>query len=229
VRRVVLPVAAWLALAGIARASEPAPPLDAIVAGMARQKQRQQQRLRHYRALRRFHAANPRFRLEASLEVETVFRRAQPLDSRIVRTSGSDLIRGRVFDRILQAERDTSDQKAKEEVEIGPANYEFALEGIEEVDGRRAYRLNLSPRRKNPYLIRGSVWVDAEDFGVMRVSGSPSKRPSFWTLRTKVERTYAKINGVWLTRRTESASDLLLAGYSTLEIEADYGSVEADP
>jgi len=227
----------WLLLVGmlllapslVAAPSDAAPGLGTILAGMARQKQRQQDRLRAYEARRRFEAANRRFKAEAHLEVETLFRRGEPLESRVVRASGSQLIHRRVFGKILKTERDASDRKSREEIDIGPANYDFELAGVEEVGGRRAYRLKLAPRRKSPFLIAGSAWVDAEDFGIARVAGSPSKRPSFWTLRTTVERTYTRIDGVWLPQRTDSVSDVLVVGRSTLEIRVEYRRVDAEP
>jgi hypothetical protein len=213
----------------VAAAEEGAVSLDAIVSGMMQQKERQDLQLLEFRALRRFHAANLRFKVEARQEVETVFRRAEPLDSRVLRHSGSELIRNRVFDRILQAERETSGRKEKAGVDITPANYEFSFVSVTELNGRRAYRLSVSPRRKGQYFIRGTIWVDAEDFGIARITGSPAKRPSFWTLRTTLDRTYERVHGLWLPKRLESVSDIFMAGRSTLAIDSEYGRILAEP
>jgi hypothetical protein len=202
--------------------------LDEVLAGMMSQKRCQENALKQYLALRHFKAANPRFTMEASLEVETQFRRPSTLESKVLRQSGSALIQNRVFRKILEAEGATSRREEKLNVDITPANYEFSLVGIESCEGRRTYRLEVSPKRKSQYLIKGSVWVDAADYGIVRIAGSPSVRPSFWTLRTQVERTYQKLNGVWLPSRTSAVSDVLVAGRSTLSIEYSYLDVDAD-
>ena len=70
------------------------------------------------------------------------------------------------------------------------------------------------------------VWIDVEDYSIVRIHGSPAKRPSFWTLHTEIDRRYRKINDMWLPDRLDSSSNILIAGQSVLSIEYSYESVQ---
>jgi hypothetical protein len=71
--------------------------------------------------------------------------------------------------------------------------------------------------------------VDSKNYGIMRIKGSPSKRLSFWTLRTDIERRYENRNGIWLTKEIASASNLVIAGTSSLSITHEYLDVQELP
>jgi hypothetical protein len=62
------------------------------------------------------------------------------------------------------------------------------------------YIFSVEPRTKNKFLYRGRIWVDAEDFAVVRLEGEPAKNPSFWTKDTKIEQIYAKVGDFWFAR-----------------------------
>jgi hypothetical protein len=72
----------------------------------------------------------------------------------------------------------------------------------------------------------GEIWVDAEDYSIVRIHGSPAKKPSMWTLKTEIDRRYKKIDGIWLPERLDSSSNILIAGHSVLSIEYMYDSVQ---
>ena len=67
-----------------------------------------------------------------------------------------------MFDNILKAENETHSKLAKRQVDIVPANYSFSYFGQELCDGRKYYRLGITPRRRAQYLIQGQIWIDAE-------------------------------------------------------------------
>ena len=183
-----------------------------------------------YRAQRKFSATNPRFKEDATLEVMTTFRRPNTLESQVLRAEGSKTIRERVFNKILEAENETNATKlTKDQIDIVPANYGFSYQGREDCDGRECYRLSITPKRKEKYLIDGQVWIDAEDGGIVRIQGSPAKRPSFWARQTHIDRRFKRIEGMWLSDRLESVSDLLIAGRSSLKIQYSYESIQTDP
>jgi len=86
----------------------------------------------------------------------------------------------------------------------------------------------ITPRRREQYLIQGQIWIDAEDWSIVRIQGSPAKRPSFWTRQTQIDRRYKRIEGMWLNDSMESTSDILIAGRSTLKIQYLYEAIETD-
>src|SRR2546426_136745 len=93
---------------------------------------------------------------------------------------------------------------------------------------RKCYRLAITPRRREKYLIQGQIWIDAEDWSIVRIQGSPAKHPSFWTRQTQIDRRYKRIDGIWLNDSLESTSDILIAGRSTLRIQYLYEAIETD-
>jgi len=198
------------------------PSLTDIVARMVAYREWQDDYLREYQARRTFHASNPRFKMDSTLEVRTIFRWPNSLESAVLRQEGSSFIREHVFEKILAAE---TEQASKDQADIIPKNYDFALLGKGECDGRRSWHLNMNPKRKDKYLLNGEVWIDAEDYGICRVRGVPSKRVSLWISNVEIDRRFRRIEGVWLTDKIESTSDVRFGGNVRVQIEYTYDSV----
>jgi hypothetical protein len=188
----------------------------------------QDQMLMEFSALRKFYAANVRFKTDSTMYVQTVFRRPDQVQSTVKSHEGSAFIRSRVFDKILEAENETRTKKDKQQVDIIPANYEFALVGPEDCEGRSCYRMRISPKRRDKYSLDGEVWIDAQDYSIVRMHGVPAKRPSIWTLKTEIDRRYRKVAGIWLPERMDSSSEIVVAGHSVLSIEYTYDSVKTE-
>jgi hypothetical protein len=208
---------------------ENAPSVKEILDRMKAHDEWQGRYLIEYKAQRTFSATNLRFKEGATLEVQTTFRRPDFLQSQVLRAEGSRLIRERVFDKILEAENETQSASAKEQIDIVPANYTFSYLGREDCAGRECYRLGIVPKRKEKYLMEGQIWIDCEDWGIVRIQGSPAKRPSFWARQVQIDHRYKRIEGMWLNDSLESVTDLLIAGRSSLKIQYSYESVQTDP
>jgi hypothetical protein len=202
--------------------------LDKVLNLMRAHEEWQTRHLIEYQVHRKFYAENARFRQESILEVNTRFRSPSTFESEIVRSEGSQLIRERVFDKILEAEKEAGLKATRGEVAINPANYRFSLLARQDCGGRSCYALQITPKHKNKYSLNGRIWVDAEDGAIVRLQGEPAIRPSFWTLATEVERRYERISGVWLCVDMESASNIFVAGRSTLKINYDYVKIEME-
>jgi len=210
-------------------AQNPTPSVQEILDRMMARNVWQDQALLEFRAMRKFYAANVRFKTDSTMYVQTIFRRPDQLESTVTSHVGSNLIRSRVFDKILEAENETRARKDKQQVDIVPANYNFALvgvTGVEDCNSRPCYHLSISPRRRDKYSLDGEVWIDAEDYSIARIHGAPARRPSWWTLKTEIDRRYKKVNGIWLPERMDSSSNIMIAGHSVLSIEYRYDEVE---
>ena len=200
--------------------------LEEILDRMIARNAWQDRALLEFRADRKFYASNLRFKTDSTMYVQTVFRQPDQLQSTVTRHEGSKFIRSRVFDKILEAEGETSAKKDKKQVDIVPANYNFALQGEEDCTGRRCFRLKITPKRRDKYALDGEIWVDGEDYSIVRIHGVPAKKPSVWTLKTEIDRRYKKIDGIWLPDRLDSSSNIMIAGHSVLSIEYNYQSVQ---
>jgi hypothetical protein len=204
------------------------PSVQEILARMEARNAFQDRKLLEFRALRKFYAANFRFKIDSTMYVHTIFRRPDQLQSTVTSQEGSTLIRSRVFDKILEAENETHARKDKQQVDIIPSNYDFMLVAGEDCNGRSCYRMRISPKRRDKYSLDGEVWIDAEDYSIVRIHGTPARRPSIWTLKTEIDRRYKKVDGLWLPERLDSSSNIMVAGHSVLSIEYKYDSVQTE-
>jgi hypothetical protein len=85
-----------------------------------------------------------------------------------------------VFSRLLESESEASQPGARERSRITPANYSVSMAGEKSINERPAYIIEIAPLTHNKYLIKGRIWVDAEDYAIVRIEGTPAKKPSFW-------------------------------------------------
>ena len=95
---------------------------------------------------------------------------------------------------------------------------------------RPVYVLAVEPKSKSKFLFHGRVWVDADDFAVMRVEAEPAKSPSFWTKNSQIEQMYQKVSDFWLPQRNHSISSIRIGGRAELTIEyQSYRITASDP
>jgi hypothetical protein len=81
------------------------------------------------------------------------------------------------------------------------------------------YVLAVEPRRKDKFLYEGRIWIDAQDFAVVRLEAKPAKNPSFWTRSSLIEQVYTKVGQFWLPLRNHSVSAVRLGGTADLTIQ----------
>ena len=86
---------------------------------------------------------------------------------------------------MLQSEKEAAAEENQSHVALNRDNYKFTLDGYESTPSGLAYILSVAPRTDDKLLYRGRIWVDAEDFAVVRIDAVPAKNPSFWTKDTK--------------------------------------------
>jgi len=146
----------------------------------------------------------------------------------IVSATGSKVLIDRVFKKLLQAEKEAIGIENQKRIAINQENYELALIGYEDGPRGPSYVLSAKPRTKNKYLFQGRIWVDAEQFAVVRIEGEPAKNPSFWIKDTKLETRYMSVNDFWLPEHQRSDTAVRLGGHADLSIEyKDYRITDA--
>jgi hypothetical protein len=199
---------------------------SAIVQRMVQMNQARTKALRGYRSFRHYFAENSAFGLRADVSVQEIYSFPGKKEFTIVSETGSPFIRHRVIEKLMEAEIDDTSSEHREEGELTPENYVFRKVGNETIAGRPAYIFEVSPKTSHKYLMRGRVWIDAQDFAVVRMEGSTANNPSFWTRKTHFVRNYGKHGAFWLPTSVESDSQILLAGKGLLRI--DYSNYEID-
>ena len=200
-------------------ASEIATPSAAavVVAHLMERDVERQAALAGYTATRRYTLDNKS--RHASMVVHTTVESNGTKSFSIIDESGSGTVRKHVFHKILEEESAASNPKARAQSQISPENYGFESAGIEMVNNRRAYVIDLKPRKESKYLIAGRIWVDAEDYALMRVEGKPAKNPSFWTKNVHFVHEYEKNGAFWFPASNRSETDARIFGRADLTIE----------
>jgi hypothetical protein len=155
----------------------------------------------------------------AEMIVEMKYRSPGTKDFNVRSERGSKLIIDRIFKRMLQTEKEALSEENQSRVALNRDNYQFVLAGVERVPTGLSYILSVEPRTDDKLLYRGRIWVDAEDFAVVRIEAAPAKNPSFWTKETKIEQVYGKVGNFWLPVSNRSSSEVRLGGHASFTID----------
>jgi hypothetical protein len=123
-----------------------------------------------------------------------------------------------VLRKMLESESETSAPEARKKTRLCSDNYEFQMVGLVTGD-RPAYAIDVKPKRNDKLLFEGRIWVDTEDYALVRAEGNPAKNPSFWTKHVHFVHNYEKQGGFWFPLSTESVTDARIFGRTDLTIE----------
>ncbi len=178
-----------------------------------------------YRSIRHYTVEYRGFPSDKQAEM-TVQVTVNPPQKELVITSesGSKLLLNHVLHKLVETELEAASRDNRRETKLTPENYRFELEGMDDVEGRRCYILQVTPKHDNKLLYKGKVWVDADDFAVKQIEAKPAKNPSFWISSVQIQHEYEKYGDVWLPRSNRSTSKARFGGHAVLTI--DYGQYE---
>ena len=144
-------------------------------------------------------------------------------------STGSKLIIGTVFKKLLQAEQEALGVEAQKRTALNRDNYDFTLVGYDTTPSGSTYVLGVKPRTKGKFLYRGRIWVEAEDFAVTRLEAQPAKNPSFWTRHSEIDESYMRVGDFWLPARNHSITTIRFGGSAVLTIQyQNYKITSAD-
>lgn len=172
-------------------------------------------------------------RLEASgsgqrgwLDVQISFTTVAGLRYEVTAEGGSGYIRNRVLRSLLEEERQLIADGGATGVAIAEQNYEFHPE---DVDGDGLAVVRIQPRRRHRSLIDGRMFLTREDGDLVRVEGRLAKNPSFWITRTRVVRSYRRIDGALMPVSLDTTAQLRLLGSSSLHMTYLYSHIDERP
>jgi hypothetical protein len=113
-------------------------------------------------------------------------------------------------------DRETESAKKRRGSEISRTNYDFLFLRQENFGVVPEYVLRIVPKRKDKYLLRGQIWVDASTFRIRRVEGVPAKSPSFWIKNIHITLQFAELNSMWVPVSFDAIATVRLLGQYTL-------------
>ena len=133
--------------------------------------------------------------------------------------SGSGLVRRLALNPLIASEIEAASGKQHHDSSITPANYTFELLGEQQVGPYHCFVVRATPKRRDKYLFEGKLWIDTQDFAVVRIAGHPAKKLSFWIERAEFVREYQRIDGFWLSKKDETFVKVRMYGHKVLTID----------
>jgi hypothetical protein len=196
---------------------------DDVVASMIAHDHERQAAFHGYTAMRRYILEVPSRHKRAEMVVRVISPPDNSKQFEIVSASGWDSALKHVFPRLLEAETEAARPGVRDRSRIIPQNYSFEMIGMETIRNRLAYVLAIEPKTQNKYLSRGKIWVDADEFVIVRVEGQPAKSPSIWFKSVHFSHDYEKSGPFWFPAVDRSVTNVRMLGASEMTIECfDY-------
>lgn len=204
--------------------------VSGIVEQLVAHNQQRERELGAYTSRRHYHVSYLGFPhgAEADMVVNVTCNGPSSKSFEVVSQSGSHLLLDHVLKKLLKTEQDASHDRS--DSALTPANYTFTLLRTE-MDGKRpTYVLSVEPKQRRSLLYRGTIWVDAQDFAVVRIEAEPAKNPSFWIRNTQIHHVYEKAGEFWLPQSNHSETTVRLGGKAILTIDySDYHFLRSEP
>jgi outer membrane lipoprotein-sorting protein len=195
------------------------PTAEEIVARMSAHDLQRQASIEGYAGMRRYILENHNFQKRAEMLVRVQGDPDGTKHFDVVSEEGWKAANTHVLRKMLESEMETSRPDKRGTARLNSANYDFEFIGTELIADRMAYILEICPKRKERYLFRGRIWVDAEDYALVRAEGSPAKNPSFWTNSTHFVHIYQKSGPLWFPFSTQSVTEARIFGTTDVSIE----------
>lgn len=175
----------------------------------------------HYIVVRGNDANRP----AAEMTVLTTYRKATGKSYAIQSQSGSSMVQRFGLRPLLENEKAINDPAIVQTSWFSSANYDMKLkpDPPERLSGRDCVALAISPKRKAPNMIAGTLWVDPRDGTIAKVEGIASKKPNFFAGTTHMMREYTNVDGYAMATHARAESDSALIGRTVVLIDySDY-------
>ena len=200
-------------------------PASEVVQRMMQQNELRAEHLKYFTSRRHYHVDFHGFgkSMTADMHAQVTYNAGSGKTFQILDESGSHVLINHVLKKLLETEQDDSKQQ---KAALTPANYNFQFQTTALENGRTLYVFAVEPKVKNKLLYRGRIWIDGQDYAVVRVEAQPAENPSFWIKSTDIHHVYAKNGEFWLPQTNKSESKVRLGGSAVLTI--DYGTYQFD-
>lgn len=199
-----------------------------IFAELVAHNQIRSEALLEYTAVRTYQISQPNGKVHAQIEGRMEFHAPDRKIFVVTAEQGSGLVRRLALNPLIATEIKTAAGKDRHDSAITPSNYRLELIGEEVVRSYRCYVLRAIPKRADKYLFDGKLWVDGQDFAIVKIEGRPAATLSFWIRRAEFVREYQKVDGFWLPMRDKTLVEVRLYGKKVLTIEHRDYTVRGD-
>ena len=135
-----------------------------------------------------------------------------------VRFTGDGFVKQNVITKLLQSEVEHVERGDGSRTALSEQNYKFSYKGREQVDGREVHVFQVKPRRKEPGLFKGRIYVDTLTGSLRRAEGRLVKSPSFFIKNVDFVQDYEDVAGFTLPVRMHSTAVTRVVGRAVVNI-----------
>ena len=175
----------------------------------------------HYTVFRGDDQTNP----AAEMTVKMTYKKGVGKEFVIVKQSGSSVIQKFGLEPLLANEKSLNDPSIVAQTWFTSANYKMRLkpDANRTIDGRQCLAIEITPYRKAPNMLDGTIWVDSRTHTLAEVEGVASKSPSVFAKTTKMMRRYTDMHGYAMAVQARAESSSLFFGKTVVVIDyTDY-------
>jgi hypothetical protein len=190
-----------------------------VLAELAARNEERRVALHDYTVLRTYQVVDLKGKVHAEEIGRMEFLSPDKKAFTVTSESGSGLVRHMALNALINSEIEAAAGKEHRDSAISTDNYSLNLLGEQQLGPYRCFVTEAVPKRKDKYLFEGRVWIDVNDYSVVRIEGHPAKKLSFWIQRADFVRQYQKIDGFWLPEKDETLVQVRLYGKKLLKIE----------
>jgi hypothetical protein len=190
-----------------------------VLAELAAHNEQRRSALHDYGVLRTYQVVDLRGKVHAEKIGRMDFLSPDKKTFTVTSESGSGLVRNMALNPLIKSEIEAAAGKEHHDSAISADNYSLNLLGEQQVGPYRCFVAEVQPKRKDKYLFEGKLWIDVDDYSVVRIEGHPAKKLSFWIQRADFVRQYQRIDGFWLPQKDQTMVQVRLYGKKVLTID----------
>jgi hypothetical protein len=161
----------------------------------------------------------------AEMTVRDTYTKGVGKSYTVLSRSGSEVILKFGLQPLIDNEKTINLPGNVEQSWFDTSNYNMKLKpgGIQKMNGRDCYVLEVAARRKAPNTIDGTLWVDARNGMIVRLEGIATQKPSVFAGPTHMMRDYIDIDGFPMAVHARAESTGMLIGRTVVTIDySDY-------
>jgi len=190
-----------------------------VLAELAAHNQERKTALHDYTVLRTYQVIDLKGKVHAEETGRMEFLSPDKKAFTVTSEAGSGLVRHMALNPLINSEIEAAAGKEHHDSAISTDNYSLNLLGEQQLGPYRCFVAEAVPKRKAKYLFEGRVWIDVNDYSVVRIEVHPATKLSFWIQHADFVRQYQKINSFWLPERDQTLVQVRLYGKKILKIE----------
>jgi len=190
-----------------------------VLAELATHNEERKAALHDYAVLRTYQVVDLKGKVHAEKTGHMEFLSPDKKTFTVTSESGSGLVRNMALNPLIKSEIEAAAGKEHHDSAISADNYSLNLLGEQQVGPYRCFVAEARPKRQDKYLFEGKLWIDVDDYSVVRIEGHPAKKLSFWIQRADFVRQYQKIDGFWLPQKDQTLVQVRLYGKKVLTID----------